>query len=147
MSLPLLKEEAKTATGCLDWLQHCGAECCKFFTIDIPGINVKKLHRGYLLSLDATSVSPDTARYLRLHGVTINQGVMRIRLMNYKMNGTTLTVFRRCDNLTDDLRCAEHSNKPDICKSINLESLKKEGTEKFHLTPNCLYRYQLEEGL
>lgn len=121
---------------CLENLDRCGAGCCKSISFTIP-------HDSPALAIGATIKVPlvltsDMRKYYRLHGVQCTRDSVLVRLDEFFIKDQLLTVFRRCDWLTSDLRCKAHGtkNKPLVCQALNHESAAQ---RRFTPILNCIY--------
>ena len=76
--------------------------------------------------------------YYRLHGLFVKGDVVTVKLSEFKKDGTNLTIYSKCQALTETNLCSLHntSQQPRICEYPN-----KTGTGgKVYLTPNCVYK-------
>jgi len=140
----VMKKEAGGCSSCLLWHKFCKAECCKqvFFNIG-KGF---KFRIGQVLNIDfQQEITKDMKWYFELHGFKVIGEVVYIRLGKFKYDKKTgiICVFRTCDLLGDDLKCKGHpTDKPLICQELSLNTAM---SKKFMLTPNCMFKYQLED--
>lgn len=138
-ALPVIYAEAQACTSCLDWHQRCGAECCQEFRVRYP--RNARVYRGMVVHLAPTDLSPDLKWYLELHGVSVVNGVVSFQLNEFTRSGDFLTVRRRCDYLTPDLKCRGHPDaKPRVCSEFGLAAVEAGA----FATPNCVFKYQAE---
>lgn len=124
---------------CLDWHDKCEAMCCKMFTIP-KGIHDKGRVRGdYYVIKYPNIVSKDLKWYFTLHGCRVVRNQVRIPLKGTltEEEGDKVLVYRRCNYLTEDLRCEGHPHaKPEVCKALTWETA---SDERFYVTRGCMY--------
>jgi hypothetical protein len=142
---PALLEEAKTCSSCLPWLKHCGAECCKTYTLVLPKEGRRRLQKGEYLRLRMGQLTESERWYYRLHGATVNTNPLGdeliIHLGIFRQDKDRLYITRRCDNLQDDLTCAGYpDNRPDACKQLSATDL---NPRSVRITPRCLFKYHI----
>lgn len=133
-----MTEEAKTCNNCLCWLQYCAAECCSQFrfptrpTSDIAVENdIVKVR---------IPLNPDRKWYFELHGIEVQDDTLLIPRKHCILTRGLISVRMRCSLLTVEDLCSGHpENKPDICKNLTLDNVKK---GKCDLTPKCLFMYK-----
>jgi len=139
---PVDLEKVKTARGCMDWLSVCQAECCKFFRLPI-GPRANGFRRGQVVKV-RIPLDKDKIEYFGYHGCTYKGGVLEFKLDKFSVKNGEVSVHRVCDLLTPELKCAGHEDgrKPNVCKGLSKETL---NNGQYVATPNCLYKYQLEQ--
>lgn len=141
--MPLkMVEEAATAHNCLDWLHICGAECCKQMMFEGEGIDKIDARPGKLLQINTPGITPDMKWWYELHGARVEGNTVIVRAERIQKLKNKIIVHKRCNNLTEDLRCKEHAsgNRPEHCKSFDEKSATKE--YKHCLTDRCLYKFK-----
>lgn len=120
--------------NCLCHLEVCQAECCKEFKITL--LQMQRLFKGYELSWLVQD--EDMKNYYKLHGLIVRRNVVTIKLNNYKQEGRIITIFAKCQALTDNNLCSLHNTpqQPKLCNYPN-----NTGTGgKVYLTHNCVYK-------
>lgn len=131
--------KCKNCKGCSDWLDECSAECCKGFYLPVPDSSI--VHTGMILRLHKVLVQ-DLQLYYRLHGCPYQHGILYIRIDEFYIVGPKeIFVVKRCQNLTDDLKCKAHGTdrQPKVCATPAPDNYDNLHGSK--LTPNCLYKY------
>lgn len=133
MSLPIAIEEGP----CIANLPVCGASCCKSMTFNMAG-NKRDVIKGAVLQFRAL-LTDDLRHYYKLHGLTVTRDTLFIPLEDYKLEGDVLTVYRRCNWLTEDLRCKAHGTpqKPRVCQALTWETV---GQRRMTLTEGCVFK-------
>lgn len=143
MSLPLLQERAASTDSCLEWHDVCGAECCKMFALEMPGLNPRNFFKGKNLEVLMPGLTDDLKWYYELHGATVKGKMVRLQLDNFKVSGDLLWIIRRCDFLTDDLKCRGHPDKkPLVCQNLNMEKVRDGSIKHSVVTRNCLFKFK-----
>ena len=139
-------EEAKKATNCMEWLHRCQSECCRTFTVTrTEGWN--DIKEGSIISfkLSPEANTPGRRWYYQLHGASVEHGIVRVKLQNFKVHGNTLIISRRCDFLTDEGKCKGYlTGRPSICKEYDTNTAL---TGKYHDPKMCLYKIKKEMKL
>lgn len=141
--LAILREDAKTADGCLDWHKHCAAECCKQFSLkDDPKYD---LSEKYIRMFG--NALPDLIWYYELHGCKYRTPHLYIPTRNARRHNGRIFFLERCKFLTDDMKCKGHPNrKPKVCRDFNPENIREHKERAGStMTPRCLFRFKLEE--
>ncbi len=134
--------EATKCTTCIHWHKHCNAECCRSITLNI-GVELLS-GSGKYVSINPGKIGMSDIRYFAIHDVDYVRGLLRFRRDRIKVVDGRVVYFYTCQRLKDNL-CMDHPyKKPDICKSLTLESSKMPN-EKFVITPNCLFKYKNKE--
>lgn len=139
-------EKAKNCNHCFDWTNICEAECCKGFSFKkeyVEGLTIT--NRGVFAHV-RLNLTPDLKRYYLLHGAVHRNNRLSIKAKSYFERDGEIHFVRRCDYLTDDLKCRGHDKKPRVCRELTEETY---NTGLFGGTPNCLFKYKqlLKKGL
>lgn len=120
--------------NCLCHLNICNAECCREFSITL--LRRERLFKGKEVSWICNDT--DMLNYYELHGLTVRKNVVTVKLREFIQEGNKVTIFQKCNALTEDNLCKLHNtdkqpklcaypNKTDICKGV-------------YYTPNCIYK-------
>lgn len=136
-------KEASKCDGCVNWLKHCNAECCKQIIISMNPKHFKA--EGKYLTVDpGKKLGLSDIKYYKLHDVEYLRGVLRFRSDRIFVKGNILVYKYECQYLKDNLCIGHPHNKPDVCKSLTLETAKLP-EQNFVLTDNCLFKYKARE--
>jgi len=141
---PLIKRAVENSGGCLSWLDVCGAECCKVLRFHKSVVrNFRSVEGTQRVFVNLCDMSEDILYYNSLHGGEVIGSTMLFDDGKIERVGDFVYVYRKCDMLTDDLLCKVHGteDKPLICQGLSKETAKN---GKYWLTPNCLFKRQLE---
>jgi len=132
-----MEPDPKTCNNCLDWHQHCGAECCRTIVLQLK--DPSSIKQGSVFRFKERD--PSMRWYYRLHGARISREWVEIIINEFKVVGNRLVITAQCEALTDDLRCSEYTTgrRPRICKRLGPDDLSPEGV---FVTPNCLYAHK-----
>ena len=138
-----LKKEASKCDGCLGWLHHCKAECCKEFKMAKE--TLVKRRGGYITNI---TMNGALIPYLILHGVSITQDKKAfIETYKYKVidEGTHLKFVRPCNALDENNLCTLHGTdkQPILCQAFDPCKPNDFG-KRVYITPNCLANYKKE---
>jgi len=137
-------EEAKGCNSCPCWLKHCNAECCKIIFINVKPSKLKG--SNYFLKIYKPKLSLNDQRYYLLRDVKYTRGYLifpKHRIVTFK---DQVAYVHRCKWLLPNNLCKGHpDNKPEICKSLNVETAMHAEKYGFRLTDNCLFKYKLME--
>jgi hypothetical protein len=132
--------EARECDGCLCWLEHCEAECCRVFTFYLTlrsdvafGKDEVRVH---------TVMTPDMKRYYELHGAKVEGDWVIVPRDACRATLDKLEVYLTCRELTDDNLCGLHTRgKPQACRELTLET---SSSADYIITPRCLYGYKIK---
>ena len=135
--------EASKCEGCVGWHHHCNAECCKIIFLNI---DPKQLEEGskFLTIKYSKEFTPGDRRYYQLRDVECIRGVMRFRKDRIVVVGRKMMYIHPCKLLKGNLCEGHPDKKPEICKTLTLETAKLPG-QPFELTDNCLFKYRCKE--
>lgn len=125
-------EEAKKAKGCLDWIHHCKAECCRGFLIDLPK---EELKRGMKINVRVNNPA-SYKRYYALHDAELVRNTLRFTLGDYEIKNNKLFVKNKCKLLRPDWTCGDHENKPFPCKDFDETKVRD---PRYHCPDTCLF--------
>ncbi len=134
-----LIEEAKGCEGCIGWLKHCQAECCKIVFVDI---SVEKLNECKDAHIKISArLSYDRQKYYALRDVRYKRNTLFFLKSRMTVLNGRVAYVHPCAFLRDNMCIRHPDGKPDICKALNNETAKKD-RQAFVITKNCLYRYK-----
>lgn len=135
--------ECTKCEGCLGWLHHCDAECCKTIQLNIDPQELNAPGRYYFIKPNQKLEFGDIM-YYKYHDVGYRAGVLRFKKDRIKVIGNNVYYFYTCSRLKKN-RCLDHPDKkPYICRKLNLETANLLGNN-FTITPNCLFKYKQRE--
>lgn len=135
--------EAKGCKDCIGWLKHCKAECCKIVSLNID-TKILEGNSRYLL-IKVKPISPSDQRYYRLRDVRYTRGTLQFRKDRIHIVGRRIFYLYPCKLLKDNL-CTGHPNvKPQLCKSLTLDTA-NQLNQGFFVTDNCLFKYKQKGG-
>ena len=135
--------EASKCENCTQWHKHCNAECCKIVRINLDPKELDKVST-YLCIKPRGRFGMDDIRYYRYRDVGYVRGMLRFKKERLTAIGGVIYYFHPCSRLKDNL-CLDHpNNKPEICKTLTLETAKL-ANSPIYLTPNCLFKYKSKE--
>lgn len=138
-----LVQEAKGCDSCLQWHKHCNAECCLTVFLNVSPALLKE--KGSFIDF-RSPISFDERWYYKLRGVRYVHGVLRFPKSDCRVLRNEVIFIRKCELLTDDLKCLGHPDKkPQVCRMLNAETAKLKN-RGYRVTPHCLFRYKLMEG-
>jgi len=133
-------QEAKTCKGCLGWLHHCHAECCKSIKLNIDPKILEGA--GEFISIRVgKNFSASDQWYYKLHNVHYTRGILKFKKSRIKVFGNLCFYLHPCEKLDGDLCSGHPDNKPKLCKFLNEETSKLKNAG-FELTDNCLFKYK-----
>ncbi|NCD07802.1 MAG: hypothetical protein EOL97_16960 [Spirochaetia bacterium] len=124
----------KNCNNCLCHLKVCQAECCKEFSLIIP--KTQRIYKGMIIRQVIND--PDLINYYKLHGIKFEGKIGIFKLFDYKRDGEILTLYMRCNALTEQNLCSLHNTnqQPKVCHYPN----KKGIGANVYLTQNCLFK-------
>ena len=135
--------EATKCSECTQWHKYCDAECCKIVKINIDPKELDKF-TTYLSVKPSGRFGLGDIRYYRFRDVSYVRGLLRFRKDRIVVIGRNVYYFHPCSRLKDNL-CLDHDNhKPEICKSLTIETASLPGNP-FFITENCLFKYKGRE--
>lgn len=135
-------KEARSCHDCINWHKHCNAECCKSVLI---GVNLKRLYEAkeYLL-IKVGTISPSDQYYYKLRGVRYTRGTLRFRKDKIKIIDGKVYYKETCSMLDGNMCKIHFTGKPKLCQELTIKTCHQ--TDRFVLTPNCLFKYKLQGG-
>lgn len=134
--------ESKKCDNCLQWHKYCKAECCLtvFLNLRPDALKDKRSFLDFRMIIDF-----DKRWYYRLRGINYVHGVLRFPKKDCRVVGNEVIFMRKCELLTEDLKCRGHPDKkPRICRTLNVETSKLEG-RGYRVTPHCLLKFKRME--
>ncbi len=134
--------EASKCEDCLEWHKHCHAECCKIIFLKIDPSELDG--PGKLFTIKPKRLDPSDQWYYRLHDVEYLRGFLRFKKERIIVVGRKVMYIHDCKFLKNNLCEGHPDKKPELCKSLNLETAKIP-SQPFELTDNCLFKYKSKE--
>jgi len=132
--------EAKKCGGCVGWLKHCKAECCRIVYINVEPSKVEAFGKYLNVAVPKDFSMSDRTYYL-LRDVPLVRGFLRFQKDRIHIIGRQVVYIYDCKFLEGNLCKGHPDNKPDTCKFLTMDNLELlDG--KIKLTDNCLFRYK-----
>lgn len=135
--------EAAKCNDCLCWHHHCKAECCKIIFLNIDPGELDKGVKFFIIRPDKP-LSFGEIRYYKFRDVEYIRGLLRFKKERIVVVGRKVMYIHPCKLLDGNLCKGHPDNKPEICKSLTLETAQLPG-QPFEVTDNCLFKYKSKE--
>lgn len=134
--------EASKCENCTQWHKYCNAECCRSISLNI---DLELLDGpGRYVFINPGKMGMSDIKYYANHGVDYLRGLLRFKRERIEVIGRKIIYFWDCSRLNGNL-CLDHPDKkPELCKSLTVESAKVIN-KTFGVTPNCLFKYKSRE--